>query len=239
MRPQRIGRVCEAFASTSRRVFCHFAGVRYEPPQYGAAAKASDPLGPSRPATRDPPHGFSFHKRVVPPVPFKRQELAYGSKPPCGGRCCRAARGAPVTAIGPGSKFRPDRCRHLSHPLLHWPASSSEERTGVPVLNRYAMPGPAPAKKRPGAVPGHRSASFGLSIDTLLTQGASKGQSPRRFMLQLRPKGGRVALADPPGIPADPSRTALRGGIRLRGSVSATASFRPSLSSAKKELGRQ
>jgi len=37
--------VCEAFASTSRRVFCHFAGVRYEPPQYGATAKAHDPVG--------------------------------------------------------------------------------------------------------------------------------------------------------------------------------------------------
>jgi hypothetical protein len=31
-------------------------------------------------------------------------------------RCCRAARGAPVTAIGPGSKFHPDRCRRLRSP---------------------------------------------------------------------------------------------------------------------------
>ena len=40
-----------------------------------------------------------------------RLEAAYG------GRCCRAARCVPGTAIGPGSKFRPDRCRRLLRPL--------------------------------------------------------------------------------------------------------------------------
>jgi hypothetical protein len=61
--------------------------------------------------------GCGFHKRVGPPVPFKRQELAYGSKPPSAVWYWRAARVVPVTAIGPASKFRPDRCRRLLRPL--------------------------------------------------------------------------------------------------------------------------
>ena len=86
---------------------------------------------------RDPPHGFSFHKRVDPPVPFKRQErtrsaVAALGVPHSRDWYWRAARGGPVTAIGPGSKFRPDRCRHLSRPLLQWPASPTKERGGRP-----------------------------------------------------------------------------------------------------------
>jgi len=67
--------------------------------------------------------GCGFHKRVGPSVPFKRQELAYGSKP-CFAitlrrvRYWRAARVVPVTAIGPASKFRPDRWRRLLRPPL-------------------------------------------------------------------------------------------------------------------------
>ena len=87
-------------------------------------AHASEPAGPSRPAYGGVRlQGCGFHKRVGPSVPFKRQELAYGSKP-CFAitlrrvRYWRAARAVPVTAIGPGSKFRPDRCRRLLRPPL-------------------------------------------------------------------------------------------------------------------------
>jgi hypothetical protein len=84
-------------------------------------AKASHPR-PNRwgrlvPPRRHPPSVFRFPQTRRPPVPFKRQELAYGSKPPYGGRYWRAARCVPGTVIGPGSKFRPDRCRRLLRPL--------------------------------------------------------------------------------------------------------------------------
>ena len=89
-------------------------------------AKASHPRTNRRGRLVPPEAGSApwvqFPQTCRPPVPFKRQELAYGSKP-CFAitlrrvRCCRAARCVPVTAIGPGSKFRPDRCRRLLRPL--------------------------------------------------------------------------------------------------------------------------
>ena len=187
-----------------------------------------------------------FPQTRRPPVPFKRQELAYGSKPPGGGWYRRAARCAPGTAIGPGSKFRPDRCRRLLRPLRRGTPLASLARqpyirarriTGACPL-RDARPGTCKEKKRPGAVPWHRSASFGLSMDTLLSRALQRAGLLAALCFNFTPKASALRSRICRNIPADPSRAA-GGGIRLRGSVSATASFRPVLSSAKKELGRQ
>ncbi len=60
---------------------------------------------------------FPQQRQSVRPFQAPREELAYGSEPPSAVWYWRAARFAPATAIGPGSKFRPDRCRRLITPL--------------------------------------------------------------------------------------------------------------------------
>ena len=123
-RPHRIGRfrrraILRRFVPHPRKI-AKYAAARARK----SLAHASEPVGPSRPAYGGVRlQGCGFHKRVGPSVPFKRQELAYGSKP-CFAitlrrvRYWRAARVVPVTAIGPASKFRPDRWRRLLRPPL-------------------------------------------------------------------------------------------------------------------------
>ena len=112
-------------------------------------AKASHPLTNRRgrlvPPRRHPPHGFSFHKRVDPPVPFKRQERTRSAVAASESRIRGIGTGGPqwivpVTAIGPGSKFRPDRCRRLLRPATtrdHAPCFN-----GPPAPQKNAACGP-------------------------------------------------------------------------------------------------
>ena len=139
--------------------------------------------------------GCGFHKRVVPSVPFKRQELVPPGRDskPCFAitlrrvRYWRAARVVPVTAIGPGSKFRPDRCRRLLRPPLagHAPCfigppalqkSAPDYRRLHPL--RDARLGTCEEKKRPGAVPGRRYAASGQIHDHLFTRIFDLGWTP-------------------------------------------------------------
>jgi hypothetical protein len=111
-----------------------------------------------------------FHKRVARPLrpaaagSLSSAKNSSGSSRPRSPASrdwyWRAARCALGTAIGPGSKFRPDRCRRLLRPLKRGTHLASLARQpykrahrGTGACTRYATPVPAPAKKRKGQVP--------------------------------------------------------------------------------------
>jgi len=68
--------------------FCHFAGVRYEPPQYGATAKAHDPVGARARSGRHMGESWSNKRRAERPFeapgsigcPWKDQRPRSGFK---------------------------------------------------------------------------------------------------------------------------------------------------------------
>jgi hypothetical protein len=154
---------------------------------------------------RDPPHGFSFHKRVARPSlssaknsPTARSRLR---RSVLAGRKVRARH-----RHRSGLKIPP---RPLSAPATPAKAGHAPCFIGPPALQKSAPEYrcltatrcPARDLQRKEKARCRSRASlrvlrsfYGLSM----VQGASKGRSPRRLMLQLHPKGGRFALADPP-----------------------------------------
>ena len=114
---------------------------------------------------------------------------------PCHDSCFKAGIAPGLRSIRPAG-LAPDGQRQPLRGRRRPPSAHDHLFTGKwifdlsidSLLTRYASV-TAPASK--GQVPRQSYAAFGLSIDTLWTQGASKGRSLRRFMLQLHPKGGR------------------------------------------------
>ena len=120
---------------------------------------------------------------------------------------------APVAVIGPGSKFRPDRCRRLTRPLLWRPASLTEERGG-PVPSMLFPPSVFPLWKHPVRDPPfHRNTPKGAN---------RRGQQHGGFTgaaeetAEPRPAAHRVDGTGPPLGPEGPGAL-VRPGIHLPG----------------------
>jgi len=99
-------------------------------------AKASHTLTNRRgrlvPPRRHPPHGLSFHKRVDPPVPFKRlNTLAFGSKRLRRWKW-RTADWHPVIRHRSGLKIPPRPLSAAVEPSAKWCAILTDERGGRP-----------------------------------------------------------------------------------------------------------
>jgi hypothetical protein len=116
-RPRRIGRF------RRRAILRRFVPHPRKMAKYAAArarkslAPASEPLGPSRAAEAASAISVPVSTNASTARPFQAPRTRLRLEAAYGGRCWRAARFVPGTAIGPGSKFRPDRCRHLLRPL--------------------------------------------------------------------------------------------------------------------------
>ena len=115
---------------------------------------------------------------------------------------CRAARGVPVAVIGPGSKFRPDRCRRLLRP-----ASTREHVPcfgGPPALQKSAA-----SLFRQCCFPPQFS-PFGnpLSSSPLSTGTRQKGQTAGGNSTASLP--ARLKKPRGPSLPAEPRPAALR-----------------------------
>ena len=104
----------------------HIAAVRTSPPQNGkyatararkSLAPAHEPSGSSRPAGGGIRPMGSVSTNASPARPFQAPRTRLRLEAAYGGRYWRAARCVPGTAIGPASKFRPDRCWRLLRPL--------------------------------------------------------------------------------------------------------------------------
>ena len=159
-RPHRIGRfrrraILRRFVPHPRKM----ANVRRL-----VLAKASHPHTNRRGRLAPPAAGSAFRVPVStnasPVRPFQAPRTRLRLEAAYGGRYWRAARVVPVTAIGPVSKYRPDRWRRLLRPLKRGTSLASLARqpfrrarriTGA--CTRYATPVSAPAKKRKGQVP--------------------------------------------------------------------------------------
>ena len=114
-------------------------------------AKASH-TRPNRRGRLAPPTAGSASRVAVstnasPVRPFQAPRTRLRLEAAFGGRYWRAARVVPVTAIGPASKFRPDRWRRLLRPPLAGhapcfigPPALIEERAGLPALDSATRP---------------------------------------------------------------------------------------------------
>ena len=96
---------------------------------------------------RGPPPGLRFPQTRRSVRPFQAPRTRLRLEAAFGGRYWRAARVVPVTAIGPASKFRPDRWRRLLRPPLAGhapcfigPPALIEERAGLPALDSATRP---------------------------------------------------------------------------------------------------
>ena len=222
-RPHRI--VCFRRRAILRRFVPHprkMANVRRL-----VLAKASHPHTNRRGRLAPPTAGSAFRVPVStnasPVRPFQAPRTRLRLEAAFGGRCWRAARVVPGTAIGPGSKFRPDRCRHLLRPLKRGTSLASLARqpfrrarriTGA--CTRYATPVSAPAKKRKGQVPCHGVASRpSVKSTTIYSPGSSilGGHPIHRYahrvslVLPCATFGGPPIIQDEPHAHSSPSAT--------------------------------
>ena len=146
-----------------------------------------------------------FPQTRRPPVPFKRQELAYGSKPPTavGAGGPQGVRQSPPSIRAQNSA--PTAVGTCHTPCFIGPPALQKSAQEYRCLTATRCPARHLRRKEKARCRSRASLRVLRSFYGLpMVQGASKGRSLRRLMLQLHPKGGRFALADPPGHTGGP-----------------------------------
>ena len=194
----------------------HIAEVRTSPPQNGkcAAARArkslahaSEPAGPSRPATRGPPPGLRFPQTRRSVRPFQaprtrlRLEAAFGGLVLAGRKVRASHRQRSGLKIPPRPLAAPaSPALGGARPLLHWPASPLKERAGVPALARYAAFGlPIDSTGTASRIECHLCFHAQLLMDPILSRMnlmRIPAQAPLHALRQIH---NRCAVFNPPG----------------------------------------
>ena len=149
-RPRRIAR---------NRRCRHRMAVRSSPPRHGSNRTGSyiahEPAGTTRAAyggIRHPGLGFPQRRQSVRPFQAPKERTRLRLEAPTAKVLAGLARVAPVTAIGPGSKFRPARCRRLSRPLHSAQALRRGVATKAAVMRHASVPPQRVPPEVPSAV---------------------------------------------------------------------------------------